>query len=204
MKKCLFFLLLIPSGMMNTSCETEDICAAIYLADMVCAELSIAVPTVETGVAFALTTIIRNVAEGTSFCETATADSSKTGYAVKYRTDENSPWEDARIADQHNSPVFEVFVPTSPLSPNASTGLEPSFRMNRPGHYRFESRADGKQEIQERVETNNDNTSNEGTIKMASDSGLRPPVIVKVLAAPGYDPKAPQHKVEFLGYRKLW
>lgn len=208
MKKLLTLIILISSGMMNSSCEKEEICSAIYLADMVCSELAIAVPTVETGAAFALTTVVRNIAESTNFCETETAGNSNTGYAVEFRADENSPWEDAQIADQSGSLEFEVFVPTSSLPPNETTGFEPNFSMDEPGQYRFGSNADGLTEVSERNEGNNGNTSNQGTLERAASVPTAKYVIVTVVPSADYTPirrdEGEPAKVQYLGYTKLW
>lgn len=208
MKKLFTLIILISSGMINSSCEKSEICSAIYLADMVCSKLAIAVPTVETGAAFALTTIVRNIAESTNFCETETAGNSNTGYTVDFRADENSPWEDAQIADQSGSLTFEVFVPTSSLPPADSTGFEPNFRMDEPGQYRFGSNADGLTEVAERNELNNGNTSNDGTLGRAAAVSTSKYVIVTVVPSAGYTPirreEGEPAKVEYLGYTKLW
>ena len=208
MKKVLTLMILISSAMMNSSCDKEEICSAIYLADMVCSELAIAVPTVETGVAFALTTIVKNIAESTNFCETETAENSNTGYAVEFRSDENSPWEDAQIADQNGALQFEVFVPTSPLPPNETTGFEPDFVMDEPGQYRFGSEADGMTEVIERNEGNNGNISNQGTIRAAISPTNSKYAIVTVVPSAVYVPvqrsEGEPAKVKYLGFTKLW
>ncbi len=187
------------------ACTKEEICKAIYLADMICSKLAVAVPTVETGTAFAITTVVKNVAESTNFCETEAAPSSNTQYNVAYRPDENAPWQGTQF-NQGGSLVFDVFVPTDPLDPNQDTGFDPEFKMNTPGQYRFDGSADGKTNVSERNETNNGGQSN-GTLNGKMSEPINS-VIVTVVPSKNYVPENLQPgelpKVSFLGSKKLW
>lgn len=187
------------------SCTKEQICKAIFLADMVCSKLAMAVPTVQTGAAFAITTVVKNIAASTNYCETESAPTSNTQYNVDYRADENTPWQPTQF-DTGGTFVFDVYVPTGSLTPNDSTGFDPQFRMSVPGQYRFAGLADGKTAVNERDETNNGGQS-AGTLN--GRLSLPPNVIiVTVVPSADYVPHnlAPGElpKVEFLGSKKLW
>ncbi|MEZ4918614.1 MAG: hypothetical protein R2792_05855 [Saprospiraceae bacterium] len=194
--------LLIFFAMTSLSCEqctNSDICKSIYLADMICSKLALAVPTVETGAAFAITTIIKNVAESTNFCETESAGASNTQYNVKYRADENAPWDDAQFNNNGNL-VFDVFVGTDPLDPDQTDEFEPMFKMDSVGYYRFEANADGLLEVTERDENNNggnDQGNLNGLVSQPSNV-----VIVKVVASKGHRPTGEKPVVNFLGVRR--
>ncbi len=196
---------LIFSFVVLFACTKEEICKAIHLADMICSKLAVAVPIVETGAAFTITTVVKNIAESTNICETEAAPSSSTQYNVMYRPDENAPWQETQF-NQGGSLVFDVYVPTDPLDPNQDTGFEPGFKMNTPGQYRFDGSADGKINVSERNETNNGGQSN-GILNGKSSEPINS-VIVTVVPSKDYVPETLQPgelpKVTFLGSKKLW
>lgn len=200
-----FSKFLFPIFLVFFSCTQEEICKAIHLADMVCSKLAVAVPTVQTGAAFAITTIVKNVAASTNFCETEAAAASNTEYDVMYRPDEDTPWQPTQF-NNGGQFVFDVYVPTSPLDPDETTGFEPGFVMNTPGQYRFGGSADGLKSVPERDEENNGKES-EGTLNgKSADSGNY--VIVTVIPSKNYVPenlgKGELPKVTYLGSKKLW
>ncbi|MBK8555659.1 MAG: hypothetical protein IPL65_07760 [Lewinellaceae bacterium] len=207
MKKILLFALLLSSGTLNNSCTQEEICKSIYLADMICSKVAIAVPTVETGVAFALTTIIKNVAESTNFCETETAGTSNTQFMAQYRSDADSPWEDAQLVDQQGNLTFEVFVGTPMIDPADSTGMQPGFVMETPGQYYFPTNADGRLQVDERNENNNGSYSGVGTIPRAIGE-IPADQIITVVPSKDYVPQKRNPgepiKVKYLGTKILF
>lgn len=200
-----FSKFLFPIFLVFFSCTQEEICKAIHLADMVCSKLAVAVPTVQTGAAFAITTIVKNVAASTNFCETEIATASSTEYNVMYREDQDMPWQPTQF-NQGGQFVFDVYVPTSPLDPDQTTGFEPGFMMDTPGQYRFAGSADGLESVPERNEGNNGKES-DGTLNgKSSEAGNF--VIVTVTPSKNYVPKklakGELPKVTYLGYKKLW
>ncbi len=203
MKKLFTLIILISSGMMNSSCEREEICAAIHLADLISFELAFALPSVETGTALILTTAIKNVAESTRFCETSAAGNSNTGYTFDFRADEDSPWESGQFVNQSGALEFELLVPTSSISPNDIIEIEPKFAMDEPGQYRFGVSIDASNDVSERDEENNNGQSGEGTVGKSSPTSVTAYTIITVLPSEDYisssTKKGKIMKIRYLG-----
>jgi len=143
----------------NISCNeiTEEQCDYINKADMIAKALTLMAPSVYTGSAFTLTTIIKNVTADE--CETAKANASNTSLEVQYRTDENSQWQNTGFTVD-GGVQNTIYAPTQGLNPDQETGFADDFIFADPGQYRFLGMADGKTEVDERDEYNNENNTN--------------------------------------------
>ena len=208
MKKALIIGLFAVVGILNTSCEDEEICLAIHLADLVLEKLSIAVPTVQVGVAFKISTIVKNIAKGTNFCETKSAPESDTEYTAEYRADANSPWESIEIENQSGQSVMAVYAPVGKVSAGSTSGYESSFMMETPGFYRFLGKADGRLAVEERNENNNLNTSNGGSLNRSAEAVNAEYVVIEVLPSEDdtddIEKEKKNARVYYLGSQKLW
>jgi len=160
---------------------TVEQCETIEKADMIAKALTLMAPSVYTGSAFALTTVIKNVAAES--CETAYANQSSTSLEVEYRADESASWQNTGFTVDGGSQNV-IYAPTKSLNADQETGFEDEFVFADPGQYRFVGMSDAKVDVDERDEYNNNNNT-DGNVNSKKVAGY-----VTVLPAADYVPSA--------------
>ena len=203
-----FFIPLVIAFLLFSagSCEkiTEEQCDYINKADMITKSMTLMAPSVYTGAAFGLTTIIKNVTAAD--CQTARANASHTSLEVEYREDESSQWQPTGFTVNGNT-ENTIYAPTNALDAGNDTGFEDSFKFADPGQYRFVGMSDAQTEVDERDEGNNEG----GTDGSVTDNGKKTATIgyLTVLPSKDYVPSARLKSgklplVQYIGHKLLY
>lgn len=152
-------------------------------------------PSVNLGVPLVVENAITNEEASCDNCATKSAGANARSIRVQYRPDLNSPWVDAQLKDQNGNITYELVVPVPEIQPGKKHTKSEGYSFATPGYYRYLLLADRDQVVLERIETNNDTDSNDGTV----GKGMAAPrfkLTLQVLdhtgmVKPNYDPSVP-------------
>ena len=148
---------------------------------------------VDSGDPLILESSITNEADNCTNCTTMTSGECARSIRVEYRPDENSPWVDAELQDQGGNTTFELVKPVPEIEESSNYTQSEGFVFLTPGLYRYKLVADRNFEVEERIETNNDASTEDGDVR-AQGSSSPFKLIVRVYDPSGQNKPSPAGK----------
>jgi hypothetical protein len=101
-------------------------------------------------------------------CQTETSGLCDRTIRLQYRPDENADWVDAQLEDQNGNVVFEIVKPVPEIPPGMKDTKTEGFSFQTPGFYRYILLSDAFNDINERIENNNDATTEDGDVRASA------------------------------------
>ena len=161
MKKIILLISLF--ALLNNSCTPE---CQVALADLVCS-ISVEVDKVNAGETFRFTNLIGNIKDVAVNCGTAIAGQTQTKMDVAYKQNMDDDYQDIST---------DNFFVVPPIGEEETAMENYDVQFTTPGYYKIVTYADGKFEVDERAENNNESA----IVGEGKTASLQKGILIKV------------------------